>query len=93
MEAIGSLKAMLVQVTFQNNLSTVRHTGGVLLQFSTSKKRGSQNVSNIYIRHVNIQWGDYPDFKYYTWEPNLPGSENMITEFNNKWEEEYTITV
>ena len=71
------------------------HTGGVLLQYSASKKVGSQNVPNIYIRHVSVQWGDYPDFKYYTWEPitNLPGSENMIAEFNNRWEEDYTITV
>ena len=36
---------------------------------------------------------DYPDSKYDTWEPitNLPGSENMIAEFNNKWKEDYKI--
>ena len=33
-----------------------------------------------------IGWRDYPDSKYDTWEPitNLPGSENMIVEFNIK---------
>jgi hypothetical protein len=33
------------------------------------------------------------DSKYDTWEPitNLPGSENMIAEFNKKWEEDYKI--
>ena len=31
------------------------------------------------------------DSKYDTWEPinNSPDSENMISEFNNKWEEVY----
>ena len=40
-----------------------------------------------------IGWCDYPESKYDTWETitNLPGSENMITEFNKKWEQDYKI--
>ncbi len=35
----------------------------------------------------------YPDSKYDTWKPiaYLPGSENMIAEFNKKWQEDYII--
>ena len=37
----------------------------------------------------HVGCSDYPDSKYDTWEPitNLPGSENMIAEFNKKCSE------
>jgi hypothetical protein len=38
-----------------------------------------------------LGWCDCPHSKYDTQGPitNLPVSENMIAEFNNKWEEDY----
>jgi hypothetical protein len=40
-----------------------------------------------------IGWFDFPLDKDDTWEPitNLPGSEHMIAEFQNHWQEEYKI--
>ena len=40
-----------------------------------------------------IGWCDFPLDKDDTWEPitNLPGSENMIAEFQRHWEEQYKI--
>ena len=40
-----------------------------------------------------IGWRDFPLDKDDTWEPitNLPGSENMIAEFQRHWEEQYKI--
>ena len=44
-----------------------------------------------------IGWRDFPLDKDDTWEPgsiiNLPGSEHMIAEFQNHWEEEYKINL
>ena len=42
-----------------------------------------------------IGWCDFPLDKDDTWESitNLPGSEHMIAEFQNHWEEEYKINL
>ena len=85
---------------------TTQHTGGQSVSEKSQVTRTSKNLfeksnskTQYFVREVKdgvefpIGWSDFPLDKDDTWEPitNLPGSEHMIAEFQNHWEEEYKI--
>ena len=63
---------------------STQHAGGKSVSEKSQVTRTSKNL---------FEKCDFPLDKGDTWDPitNLPGSEQMITEFQKDWEEEYKI--